>query len=74
MPWAKFPTAWAGLLQQAYHYRLKDLTSPEDDGSFLRAIQSASDPDALQQLWQEASEADREAHETAFLERMETVA
>lgn len=75
-PWAKFPKAWADMLQMAYHYRLHDLDTDgvSDDGAFQRAIEAAQSIEMLQQLWEEASEADREAHEQVYLDQLDKVA
>lgn len=52
VPWAAFPRGWASLIQQTYHYKLKDLQGAGgDDGALLRAIEHASTADELQQLW-----------------------
>lgn len=74
VPWYEFPVGWARLLQETYHFKLEDLRkaeTPADDGAFLRAINEAPSREALTQLWQEASDADREAHEAAFLDRLD---
>jgi len=80
LPWGRFPIGWAKNLQETYHFKLRDVgdgepeqADDEDDGSFLRAIYAAGDTDALQQLWDDASDEDRETYQQDFMARMEAL-